>query len=1097
MKSGLGCNHWPHSFQNPFAAPIRTLVNGLRKCPICGASWPEDAPAGQCPACLFELGMPWAAAQGPKGPDADVSAGDRSRSSSPLAPRLLADYELLEVLGKGGMGIVYRARQKSLGRLVAVKLMRGAEEASARVLARFHLEAQGAAKLSHPNIIAIYESGDADGQPWFSMELIEGGSLAEAIRGATLGSTRASVVSGQQPHGGRRTGAETVGGTGPLGIRRSCLIMSQVARAVHFAHQHGILHRDLKPANILLDRDGTPYLSDFGIAKLLSEEVDLTRSFELLGTPSYMAPEQATGKPASVAADVYSLGAILYELLTGQRPFRAGTPMEVLRQVAEQPPTPPTTLNPALPLDLGTICLKCLEKDATRRYTSAIALAEDLDRFMRHEPISARRLHWNQKLWRWCQRKPALAGAMCTCGLAVVTGLAGVLWQSHRAKVSEALMRHNLYAADMNLAQQALAEHHMSLACKLLEAHRPKPGEKDLRGWEWRYLWRESRTDELRTLGRHNLSARSVAFSPDGRVLASLAFNGLKLWESSSGRELAARTLSMEPKALLASVVAFAPQNRLLATCGLDNTVCLWDWPTLDPVGALNHEAQVYHLAFSPRTGLLATISGLKHLCLWDVRHRRLVEQHTITRASCVGWSPDGLTLAVGTFDGQIVLWDQTSRSARTNLSGAPQGIIQVAFTADGQKLAATSHAPWVGQGVEVWDLGTAQKVTCLTNHSGWIPNIAISPDSRLLASASSDRTIKLWDLVLGQEAGSLQGHFDEVWGIAFSPDGKCLASSSKDGEVKLWDATPNTKPSGVALFPPHRGFVVSPTTELLLLFDNSAAWCLWDTGSLTEKARYRPPVEEYSSVAVSARGPVLAVGMPDGAITLWQPDEGILRPGKMLSGHNARVQTLAFSREGQTLASADAANRIMVWDVETARSIAAFDTHASGVTHLSFSWDGGLVATAHEDWTAEVWSAVAGRRHAVLRGFKGHINGVAMSARGELVATIGGDAQARLWDLKTSRELATLEGQLFDLASAALSADGQRLAVGGADGSVKLWDTRLRRSVGTLQHQAHIGRVGIVGFHPDGSTLVSASDRALVVWRAASFTETDRIQTQ
>ena len=359
------------------------MVNKPEICPHCGApksDWLED----NCPSCLIRLGAP-------------ALVGETVWQDSELnlrtgIIRLLGDYELLEEIARGGMGVVYRARQVSLNRLVAVKVLLAQ---FAKDIHRFRREAEMAASLSHPNIVSIYEVGEQDGQPYYVMELIEGCNLAELSRDQ------------------------------PLGARRAAELTKAITEAVHYAHGRKLLHRDLKPSNVMVDAFDAPHVTDFGLAKRSDGDADLTLAGQVLGTPSYMPPEQATGSVSSVAGDVYSIGAILYQLLTGRAPFLAETLTQTLRLVIESEPISSRLLNPNVPRDLETICAKCLEKNPQHRYATALDLADELDRFLRDEPIHARPLSGPARLWRWCRRKPALAislGAGLLLLLVIVIG---------------------------------------------------------------------------------------------------------------------------------------------------------------------------------------------------------------------------------------------------------------------------------------------------------------------------------------------------------------------------------------------------------------------------------------------------------------------------------------------------------------------------------------------------------------------------------------------------------------------------------------------------------------------------------------------------
>jgi TolB-like protein/Tfp pilus assembly protein PilF/predicted Ser/Thr protein kinase len=367
------------------------MTNASRVCAKCGATVFADSPRGFCSVCLFRTAL-------------DAVGDEKDATLEPGAARLqmdFGDYELKEEIGRGGQGVVYRARQKSLNRTVALKVIGLGQWATKAHLKRFRLEAEAAASLEHPSIVPIHEVGERDGSCYFSMKLIEGGQLDEVVRRE------------------------------PMSMRRAVELVAKIARTVHYAHEHGILHRDIKPGNILLDAKGEPHLTDFGLARLVETESTVTRTVEVLGTPSYMAPEQAAGQTAQLtkATDVYGLGAVFYQLLTGYPPFAGGTTYETVRLVLETEPRQPRLWNPKIDRDLATICLKCLEKNPQRRYSSALALAEDLERWLRHEPIKARPVGVLTRGQKWVRRKPAIA-AVIALSLALAAAVGWNVWKS-------------------------------------------------------------------------------------------------------------------------------------------------------------------------------------------------------------------------------------------------------------------------------------------------------------------------------------------------------------------------------------------------------------------------------------------------------------------------------------------------------------------------------------------------------------------------------------------------------------------------------------------------------------------------------------------
>src|SRR5436190_7102888 len=395
-------------------AESRAMIRVIRVCRKCGAKIFSDAPRGLCTACVLETALgivPDAVAADQENEAANRRMGESARSPSPRfsdspfqsVPMLgeLGDYELLEEIGRGAQGVVFRARQKSLNRIVALKVISLGQWASKAHLKRFRREAEAAASLDHPSIVPIYEVGERDGSCYFSMKFVEGGQLDEVVR---------------------RT---------PMSIRQAVELIAKVARTVHYAHERGILHRDIKPGNILLDAKGEPHLTDFGLARLVETESTMTRTLDVLGTPSYMAPEQAMGNNAAVSSvtDIYGLGAVLYQLLTGQPPFAGGATYETIKLLLDTEPKQPRLLNPKIDRDLSTICLKCLEKDPKRRYSSALALAEDLERWLGHEPIQARHTGVFARGVKWVRRNPTSALLVASLlGLAAAAGW--IVWKS-------------------------------------------------------------------------------------------------------------------------------------------------------------------------------------------------------------------------------------------------------------------------------------------------------------------------------------------------------------------------------------------------------------------------------------------------------------------------------------------------------------------------------------------------------------------------------------------------------------------------------------------------------------------------------------------
>jgi serine/threonine protein kinase len=590
-----------------------------RKCPICGTALSQNAPAGHCIKCLLKAGLEFK--QGESLIEDSVTS--QGEDSADAHPRILGDYELLEEIGRGGMGIVFRARQRSLNRLVALKLIRGGRFSSELEITRFRSEAEAAATLEHSNIVAIHEVGEHEGQHYLSMRLIEGQSLANLI------SNSSSKISTREA---------------------ARFVATTTAYAMHHAHQRGILHRDLKPSNILIDADGEPYVMDFGLAKRLDHDSCLTVTGATLGTPSYMSPEQAGGqKTLTTATDVYSLGTILYELLTGRPAFKGDTTVDTLNQIREKMPSRLTSINPNVDRDLETICLKCLEKDPQRRYQTAQAVADELNRFLRNEPILARPMNSIGKVWRWCRRKPVVA----SLGTAVVLMLLILAIGGPIVAVRQtALAEHNRrisYASDLATAWQSWNIGNITHSIQLLERHKPRPGQSGLCDFTWRYLWNLCLPAQETPLIVNPVPAFLLAFSHDGTRFASSGPYGNVTIRNVQTREIERQLSTGEA---FAGGIAFSPNGRHLVTTGKHitlgspGTLQVWDVAT---------GANVFHAdfggflgEFSPDSRWFAFGIGREIVVLdanqnWGVVRRWKAHTDSIWE---VRWSLDGTRLA-------------------------------------------------------------------------------------------------------------------------------------------------------------------------------------------------------------------------------------------------------------------------------------------------------------------------------------------------------------------------------------------------------------------------------------------------------------------
>lgn len=1002
----------------------------------------------------------------------------------------LGEYRLLKEIGRGGMGVVYQAEQLSLRRYVAIKLLHASAMLDDRRMKRFQSEVRAAAMLRHPHIVSVHRVDFQQGIHFYVMDLIEGKSLAETIHDARRQSRKAIQPAGNASRPSHRTGPTRYHRVAKLGI--------QAAQALHYAHEQGVIHRDIKPSNLLLDLNDNLLITDFGLARIETEEENLTRTNEFLGTLRYMSPEQIEKRAVDRRTDVYSLGVTLYEFCCGYPAFEGTTAVDLSREVIETEPKRLWQYDRSLPRDLATIIHKAADKDPQTRYSSALEFAQDLERFLNNEPVIARPSSALRRSWRWCRRnqwKAALLGMLGVILLVLaVGGPLLAIRQSNNAAIQAKLADsrlHLLYNTDMGRAHRHIEQGEVETALQLLRKHLPGERRSDFRNFEWyEMLHRCRRRMEAETVPL-GWPVWDVAYGPKGNLAATSYFGGLHVFDT----RLQQKWMQPRGKEAHTQVIrdcCFVHQGRILLTTAHDQRVIVWNAETGEKLDSITLLDWPRSIAVSVR-GLIAFGCGPESpspstdaINSSSVRLGRLTVKENSSGLSAqlrltgelqgaygevydLDFSPDGRMLAAASEDGSVRVWNHDARQLITTFSGHNGPVSSVSFSANGKRALSAGHhvqGDWTAGEAYLWDVVTGHQRQAY-RHGQLLFDAVFDAEGRVI-TAGDDRRIKIWDAESGGLVEEINAHANLIRRLAVSPDGNLLASASEDNSVRVWNLT-KTQHRLVAREPNVNeltNLAFSPDSRVIASVGYRGDIRLWDA----KDSRLIKTLSEGDSandgtwgVGFSPDNRFLAV-YGNKQLTLWNIASGHLV--KEAAEPASWITALAFHPNGKHLVLGNG-GKIYLWNIADWKLESETKGSSDRGHQISISNDGDYIATARELWRYPTLERVIPRRSEKDIGM-----GVDFHPDNQTFATSDSHGHVLLrniFDGSIEQKLVGHESRVIHLNYAP---DGKRLVSSSQQGTVILWNLETGSEI--IRFRDHRYWCMSAEFSPDGQILAS-----------------------